>query len=100
MKRIARLKAASPLLTREWPDPTTGEIKKINWLALHLSDGVEDFIGELAVRPTKQPDGRLEVVPPQMPVGEVCTVELEITTNETKDGKRFNKLNIVKIAKL
>ena len=92
--------AASELLTREWNDPATGEIKQINWLALHLCDGVEDFIGELAVRPTKQADGQLAVIPPKLPVGELCTVEVELSTNMTKDGKRFNKLNILKIARL
>ncbi len=104
MKTIARLKGASTLLTREWPDATTGEIKKIYWMELYFSDGVEEFVGELTVRPSRNIDGQLQVQAPDLQVGGVYTVQFELTTNVSKkegsQERRFNKLNITKMAAL
>ena len=104
MKTMMRLKAASPLMTREWPDSKTGEVKRIHWMELYLSDGVEEMVGELTVRPTQGQDGRLEAKAPELHVGGLYTVQFELSTNVTRKEngteRRFNKLTVVKLAEL
>ena len=38
MKFIGRLKSKSALLSREYPDQKTGEIRKVQWVELHRYD--------------------------------------------------------------
>lgn len=103
MKFIGRLKSKSGLLSREYPDQKTGEVRKVNWVELHMSDGIDDFVGELVVRPTLV-NGTMQTVEPQLTAGLVYKVELQLSTNVSKAGtaeeRRFNKLLITKIAEL
>lgn len=103
MKFIGRLKSKSGLLSREYPDQKTGEVRKVNWVELHMSDGIDDFVGELVVRPTLV-NGTMRTVEPQLTAGLVYKVELQLSTNVSKAGtaeeRRFNKLLITKIAEL
>lgn len=104
MKFIGRLKSKSALLSREYPDQKTGEIRKVQWVELHLSDGIDDFVGEMTVRPTQQQDGTMLTVEPQLQTDAVYTVEFQLATNVSKAGtpeqRRFNKLLITKIVAL
>lgn len=104
MKFIGRLKSKSALLSREYPDQRTGGTRKVQWMELHLSDGIDDFVGEMTVRPTQQQDGTMTAVEPQLQTDALYTVELQMATNVTKAGtpeaRRFNKLLITKIVAL
>lgn len=104
MKFIGRLKSKSGLLTREYPSQQTGEIRRVQWMELHLSDGIDDFVGELTVRPTQQPDGTVHSVEPQLQTGALYVVDYQLSTNVSKVGtpeeRRFNKLQINKIVEL
>ena len=104
MKFIGRLKSKSGLLSREYPDQRTGGTRKLQWMELHLSDGIDDFVGEMTVRPTQQQDGTMTAVEPQLQTDAVYTVELQMATNVSKAGtpeaRRFNKLMINKIVAL
>jgi len=103
MKFIGRLKSKSALLSREYPDQKTGEVRKVQWLELYLSDGIDDFVGELVVRP-QMVNGTMQTVEPQLTPGLVYKVELQLSTNVSKAGtaeeRRFNKLLINKIVEL
>ena len=92
MKFIGRLKSKSALLSREYPDQKTGEIRKVQW------------VEEMTVRPTQQQDGTMVTVEPQLQTDAVYTVEFQLATNVSKAGtpeqRRFNKLLITKIVAL
>ena len=76
----------------------------MQWVELHLSDGIDDFVGEMTVRPTQQQDGTMVTVEPQLQTDAVYTVEFQLATNVSKAGtpeqRRFNKLLITKIVAL
>ena len=47
MEKIVRIMSQSPLATRQYIDRKTGTEKVMNSVALHLTDGVDNFIGEI-----------------------------------------------------
>ena len=104
MKIIAKLKSKSGLLSREYPSQQTGEIRKVYWVEAYLSDGIDEFVGELPVRPTQQQDGTLQAVEPQLQQGAHYVVDYQLATNVSKPGtpeeRRFNKLTINKMVEL
>ena len=104
MKFIGRLISKRGLLSREFTAQQTGETRKVQWMELYLSDGIDEFVGELTIRPTQQQDGSLKAVEPALTEGLVYKVEYQLATNVSKAGtadeRRFNKLQITKIMEL
>lgn len=104
MKMIGILKSQTGLLSREYPDQRSGETRRVNWVEVYVSDGVDEFVGELVVRPTQQPDGTMAVVPPQLETGGLYVVEYQLSTNVSKAGtaeeRRFNKLTVTRMGLL
>ncbi len=47
MEKIVRIMSQSPLATRQYTDRKTGVEKVMNSVALHLTDGVDNFIAEI-----------------------------------------------------
>ncbi len=47
MEAIVRILNQSGLMTRQYTDKKTGEKKKINFVTLKLTDGLNTFLGEI-----------------------------------------------------
>lgn len=103
MEKTMILKAVSALRSREFPDKQTGEMRKVCWVDLTLSDGIDTMVGELTVPPQRDASGRPVYEPPQLQLDVVCMVSAEIDgTTGKKDGREWssNRIRIRKIVQL
>jgi hypothetical protein len=104
MEKIMILKAVSPLKEREYPDQQTGEMRKVHWVELELTDGVDTVIGELNVRPQRGVNGQTVITAPTFNVNSVHSVRAELTASrwKSKDGNDgyTNRVMITKIVQL
>ena len=52
MEKTMKLTAMTPVKEREYPDKQTGETRKVAWVELTLTDGIDTMVAEMVVPPT------------------------------------------------
>ena len=96
MEKIVRIMSQSPLATRQYTDRKTGTEKVMNSVALHLTDGVDNFIAEIT--------GERAVNLPALDYGRLYHVQCSMVVREwvTDQGetKRTTNIYIDKISAL
>lgn len=98
-----KLVRMSPLKEREYADRQTGELRKVHWVELQLTDGVDTLVAEMTVQGEKTSLGQVEFRQPELEEGRIYRVQCEMTAQGgNKDGRDWytNRVNVRKIARL
>ena len=102
MEKTMKLTAMTPLKEREYPDKQTGEMRKVHWVELTLTDGIDTMVAELTVAGVRE-NGQLVFRQPSLEEGRIYRVQCEIQGQSgNKDGRDWymNRVNVRKIARL
>lgn len=97
-----KLVSMTPLKEREYPDKQTGELRKVHWVELTLTDGIDTMIAEMVVPPTQE-NGQQVFRQPDLQPERIYRVQAEMVgTSGNKDGRDWymNRVNIRKIVRL
>ena len=102
MEKTMKLVTMSPLKEREFPDKQSGEMRKVHWVELTLTDGIDTVVAEMTVQGVRE-NGQTVFRQPDLMTERIYRVQCEITgTSGNKDGRDWymNRVNIRKIVRL